>query len=230
MKKRIIAFLLTITLLLSVFNTGIVVSSAEVDTDVVITVLDSNGNNIDNSALSVSVTCTYRRGVFGTTRTENRTVTNFGGGVFGYDYSSQSNIQYYTINATLKDGSRTYTASEQVAKNADSVVITLSDYVQEDTWETFDVYYIADGHFPESFYGYGEQEDYGPAGDDTPLLRINVNITRFYSVSQLKKKTRKSVLRYPAFVEFEFSFRTWRKHKFSSSNLKNQHCSRSNHT
>ena len=180
MKKRIIAFLLTITLLLSVFNTGIVVSSAEVDTDVVITVLDSNGNNIDNSALSVSVTCTYRRGVFGT-RTENRTVTNFGGGVFGYDYSKQSNIQYYTINATLKDGSRTYTASEQVAKNADSVVITLSDYVQEDTWETFDVYYIADGHFPESFYGYGEQEDYGPSGDDKPLLRINVNITQLRS-------------------------------------------------
>ena len=88
MKKRIIAFLLTITLLLSVFNTGMVVFSAD-DTDVKITVLDSNGNNIDNSALSVSVSCAYRRYSFGTIRTENRPVTNFGGGVFGYGNGQQ---------------------------------------------------------------------------------------------------------------------------------------------
>lgn len=180
MKKRIIAFLLTITLLLSVFNTGMVVFSAD-DTDVKITVLDANGNNIDNSALSVSVSCAYRRYSFGTIRTENRPVTNFGGGVFGYDYSSQSNIQYYTVNVTLTDEGRTYTASEQVAKNADSVVITLSDYVKSDKWETFDIYYIADGRFPKSFYGHGAPEDYGPAGDDTPLLRINVNTTQLRS-------------------------------------------------
>ena len=48
MKKRIIAFLLTITMLLSAFNTGMVVFSVETDTDVTITVLDSNGKNIDN--------------------------------------------------------------------------------------------------------------------------------------------------------------------------------------
>jgi hypothetical protein len=48
MKKRIIAFLLTITMLLSAFNTGMVVFSVEANTDVTITVLDSNGKNIDN--------------------------------------------------------------------------------------------------------------------------------------------------------------------------------------
>lgn len=181
MKKRIIAFLLTITLLLSAFNTGMVVFSVEANTDVAITVIDSNGKNIDNSALSVTVTCTYRRSYYGATRTENRTVTSFGDGVFGYDYSSQNYIQYYTVNVNLKDGDRTYTASEQVAKNADSVVITLEDYVQGDRWERFDVYYIADGHFPNSFYGYGAPEDYGPAGDDTPLLSINVNVTQLRS-------------------------------------------------
>ena len=181
MKKRIIAFLLTMTMLLSAFNTGMVVFSVETNTDVIITVLDSNGKNIDNSDLSVSVTCAYRRSMFGSIRTENRPVTSFGEGVFGYDYSKQNNIQYYTVNVTLTADGRTYTASEQVAKNANSVVITLDEYVQGDEWAIFDVYYIADGHFPDSFYGYGDSKDYGPAGDDTPLLRINVNITQLRS-------------------------------------------------
>lgn len=181
MKKRIIAILLTVTMLLSVFNSGMVVFSAGASTDVKITVLDSNGNNVANDALKVTVTCAYRSSNFGSIRTENRPVTNFGDGVFGYDYSSQSNVQYYLVNATLSDGGRTYTESQYISKYVDSVILTLDEYVEADEWQRFDVYYIADGRFPESFYGYGDAERYGPAGDDTPLLSINVNITKLRS-------------------------------------------------
>ncbi len=176
MKKRMLAILLTISLLLSVFNIGTVVFAATPNTDVTITVLDSNGNTITDATPTVKVTCTYKRG--NSNRTQNITVKSFDPGVFGYNYSTQSNIQYYTINVTLTTDGRTYTASEQVVKDADSVVITLEDYIQEDKWETFKIYYIADGHFPISFYGAGAPEDYGPAGDDTPLLTINVNTTK----------------------------------------------------
>ena len=176
MKKRMLAILLTISLLLSVFNIGTVVFAATPNTDVTITVLDSNGNTITDATPTVKVTCTYKR--YNSNRTQNITVKSFDPGVFGYNYSNQSNIQYYTINVTLTTDGRTYTASEQVVKDADSVVITLEDYIQEDKWETFKIYYIADGHFPISFYGAGAPEDYGPAGDDTPLLTINVNTTK----------------------------------------------------
>ncbi len=179
MKKRILSLLLTFCLVLSVFNIGIGVFALQPDTDVTITVLDSNGNVITDASPTVKVTCTYKRG--NSNRNQNITVKSFDPGIFGYNYYNNSNntvIQYYTVTVTLTVNNMKYTATEQVAKNASSVVITLDDYTQEDKWETFDIYYIADGHFPEVFYGAGDSKDYGPAGDDTPLLTININTTK----------------------------------------------------
>ena len=163
-----LAVLLAIVMLISSIPTGMFVSvAAASDSDVTITVVDSNGDVVVDSALSVKVTRVYTLG--NRTLTQNVTVTNLEeDGKFGYDYSiNHSRTKYYTVNVSLTADGRTYTASEQVAKNADSVVITLENYIQEDRWETFDIYYIADGHFPKSFYGYGAPEDYGPARNDT---------------------------------------------------------------
>lgn len=179
MKKRIIAVLLAITMLVSVFNIGtLIVFGATPNTDVTITVLDSKGDVITDATPTVKVTCTYRKNNFN--RTQNIEVKSFDSGVFGYNYYDANNVvvQYYTVNVTLTVDGRSYTATEQVVKDANSVVITLENYTQEDKWETFKIYYIADGHFPESFYGAGDSKDYGPAGDDTPLLTINVNTTK----------------------------------------------------
>ena len=179
MKKRIVAILLMISLLISVLPVGTVTLGAETESDVTITVLDVEGKNVTDSNLSVKVTRTYTSWF---TRTQNVTVTNYGDGVFGYDYASNhSATQYYTINVSLTSDGRTYTVSSRVEKDATSVVLTLEEYTQKDKWVTFDVYYIADGHFPESFYGFGDEKDYGPAGNDTPLLKINVNITKLQS-------------------------------------------------
>lgn len=174
MKKRLFAAILAITLLLSVFPMGTAVA-AGVD-DVTITVLDKNGNNVTaESGLSVKVTHVY--GTF-FNRTQNVSVTNSGDGVYVFDGSKydRSDTKYYTVTASLTADGRTYTATQQIAKSANSAVLTLEDFVQGENWMEFGVYYIADGHFPESFYYWGDAADYGPAGDDTPLLTINVNI------------------------------------------------------
>ena len=200
MKRKILAVILVISILLSIVPFGtIMIDAAETPSDVTITVLDSEGKIITDSDLSVSVTHVY-----GTyfTRSQKVTVTNYGDGVFGYDSSNynQSSTKYYQINTTLTKNGRTYSDSVQVAKNVTSVVVTLDDFIQEDEWARFDIYYIADGHFPNSFYGYGAPEDYGPAGDDTPLLSINVNIT------QLKNEKYSDVVLYQENVSNAYHF------------------------
>ena len=176
MNKRLIAFLLVFAMLLPLLPMNIFAAAEDI---VTITVVDANGDPVSDA--TVTVVRTYRS--FWTNRTQNVTVTNAGNGTYTYDTSryTTGTTQYYTVNVQKKVGTTTYTDSEQVAADTRSVVITLSDFVPADQWETFDIYYIADGHFPESFYGHGEPADYGPAGDDTPLLTINVNVTKLKS-------------------------------------------------
>lgn len=174
MKRKLIATLLAISFILAIFPAGTAVAAGK--DDVTITVVDENGNNITDSALSVKVTHVYGPA---SNRTQNVTVTKSGNGVFVFDGQKydRNDTKYYTITASLKVDGRTYTATQQINKNTNSVVLTLSDFVQGDKWASFDVYYIADGHFPDSFYGGSDAKYYGPAGDNTPLLSINVNIT-----------------------------------------------------
>ena len=175
MKKRLFAVILAITMLLAVIPMGTAVAAGA--DDVTITVFDENGNNITEEGLSVKVTHVYGS-IFN--RTQNVSVTNNGGGVYVFDGSKydRSDTKYYTVTASLTADGRTYTATQQIAKSANSVVLTLEDFVQGENWVEFGIYYIADGHFPDSFYYWGDAADYGPAGDDTPLLTINVNVTK----------------------------------------------------
>lgn len=175
MKKRLIAVILAMTMLLAVIPMGTVVAAGQ--DDVTITVLDKEGNNITESGLSVKVTHVY-----GTyfNRTQSVTVTNSGDGVYVFDGSKydRSDTKYYTVTATLTVDGKNYSATQQISKNTNSVILTLEDFVQGEKWVEFDVYYIADGHFPDSFYYWADAKYYGPAGDDTPLLKINVNVSK----------------------------------------------------
>ena len=85
MKKRLIAVILAITLLLAVIPMGTAVAAGA--DDVTITVLDENGNNITESGLSVKVTHVY--GTYWTRNAEHDTETiHFGeDGSFSYSCS-----------------------------------------------------------------------------------------------------------------------------------------------
>lgn len=50
--------------------------------------------------------------------------------------------------------------------------------VPVENWQLFDVYYIANGTIPDTYYGGGLAEDYGPSGNDVPLVRIQVDINK----------------------------------------------------
>ena len=175
MKKRLIAALLAFGMLLTWLPPSVVLAAGQ--DDVTITVVDKDGHNVTESGLSVQVTHVYGSYF---TRTETVTVSKSGDGVFVFDGSQydQSSTKYYTVTASLTVDGRTYSATQQISKSANSVVLMLSDFVMTEKWATFDIYYVADGHFPNSYYGAANPADYGPAGNDTPLLSINVNITK----------------------------------------------------
>lgn len=177
MKKRWIAGLLALVMILTAIPLNIFAAPKDI---VTITVLDDNGDPVEDA--TVTVIRTYRQGA-GFTRRENVTVTNAGNGTYTYDTSkyTKGTTQIFSVTVEKKSGTNTYTESVQLAASARAAVVTLDGFIPPQQWETFDVYYIADGHFPNSFYGYGDAAHYGPAGNDTPLLTINVNTTELRS-------------------------------------------------
>ena len=116
MQKRFIAMLLAISLFATFLPGSVFAADAG---DVTITVVDENGTNITDSALSVKVTHVY--GPFAN-RTQNVTVTNSGNGVFKFNSSTYNRLdtQYYTISVTLTKDGETYSATQQISKNVNS--------------------------------------------------------------------------------------------------------------
>jgi len=176
MFKKWLAILLALITVMTMMP--LTVFAAEKDI-VTITVVDQNGNLLPDATLSVSRVYLT---VAGFRRTQAVTVTANGDGTFTYDTSKyfSGTTQYYTATASCTDCP---TVSQQIDPYTRSVLITLTSTAvpQPDEWAEFDVYYIATGITPNSFTGAGDPADYGPSGNDVPLVTINVNITKLKS-------------------------------------------------
>ncbi len=177
MMKKCMAILMTIVMVLTMIP-SVPVLAAEKDI-VTITVVDQNGNLLPNATVSVSRVYLT---VAGFRRTQTVTVTTNGDGTFTYDTSKyySGTTQYYTATASCENCP---TVSQQIDPYTRAVLITLTSTAvpQPDEWVEFDVYYIATGITPASFTGAGEPANYGPSGNDVPLVTINVNITQLKS-------------------------------------------------
>ncbi len=174
MMKKWLAVLLSVVMMFSMLPSLSVMAA---DEDIVtITVVDQNGNLLPNATVSVSRVYLT---VAGFRRTQTVQVTTNGDGTFTYDTSKyfSGTTQYYTATASCADCP---TVSQQINPYTRSVLITLTSTAvpQPDEWVAFDVYYIATGITPASFTGAGDAADYGPSGNDVPLVTINVNITK----------------------------------------------------
>jgi len=170
MFRKWIAALMTLVLMVSMIPTA-AVSAAAADI-VTITVVDESGNPIEGA--TVTATRNYTR----SNRVRNQTVSVSvaGNGIYTYDTSryTTGTTNYYTVSVE-KSG---YTAvTQQVDPATRAVLITLAEYVEPDNWVPFDIYYIATGITPDSFTGAGDPADYGPSGNDVPLVTVNVNIS-----------------------------------------------------
>jgi len=170
-KKRFFTFLLAMVMVFAALPMQVFSAAEDI---VTITVIDQDDKLIPGA--SVSVVRTYRTGWWGTSTTE-MDVTSKNDGTFTFDSSTKTGANsttHYTATVSCEGFA---TESHTLSPDANSVVVELTRDPEDDQWYEFKVYYIGSGRFPSSFSGAGDPKDYGPSGDDTPFVTINVNTT-----------------------------------------------------
>ncbi len=182
MKRRLFSCFMALCLLIGVLPLQAITVSAAPDTTIMtITIVDGNGNPIPDA--TVTATRTYNT-PGGNQRTVNVALTNNGNGVFTFNTAIYYNgtTLYYTVNAS-KVGYPS--ATQHIDPATRSVIVMLGSGTiepepepePEPEWIAFDMYYIANGVFPESFAAPGEAAKYGPSNNDVPFVTVNVDIT-----------------------------------------------------
>lgn len=95
-----------------------------------------------------------------------------------FAFTKQDNNRQYIITVSHDDYQ---TNSVTISGKNSSTTITLKE-VEEDlsgeNWYDFNVYYISTGKLPDSYAGAGDASDYGPSGNNTPLVTIRVDINK----------------------------------------------------
>ncbi len=175
MLKKWLAVFLAVIMMVSMIPP---VSAADDSTTVMtITIVDGYGNKLPGANVTVSRTYLTPAGF---QRTTNVTLTNKGDGTFTFDTRlfATTTVLYYTLNAS-KDGYPS--ATQHIDPDSRSVVVMLGENMvtpePEAEWVAFDMYYIANGVFPQSFAAPGAAAAYGPSNDNVPFVTVNVNIT-----------------------------------------------------
>lgn len=165
MKKRILSALLVLTMVFSMLP--IISLAADVaynpnsGSNVTITVTDQNGNRISNATVKVT-----RSGY-------NYTVYNAGNGQYLFTRNSVSLFSTYSISVSAPDHT---TESISVRGNSSSASVNLTYSGAEII--TARIFYIANGIVPDSYAGAGDAVNYGPSANNTPLVEIDINITK----------------------------------------------------
>lgn len=136
-----------------------------------LTVRSTDGTLIEGAEVTAYA---YRDG----TRYELSAPEEIGNGqyrVYRDRYNSRNYYIYMTVNAEGYDMKLGYARG-----NSTSTTVTLTPSPVVDKWQEFKMYYYLNGNeedpFPSSYAGAGNVANYGPSGDDTPFVVVNVNI------------------------------------------------------
>ncbi|MBQ8606548.1 MAG: InlB B-repeat-containing protein [Clostridia bacterium] len=172
--KRILSMLTVIVMLLSVMPAQVFAATYYYNANsypTTITVTDSSGNRVTGA--SITVTSVY----WG--RNDTHIVKEGTNGQYYFSRSGNNTMTTYTITVS-KDGYESVTTT--MRGNVTSVSVKLPVIVSE--FASFRVYYTADGHIPDNGYqAVNDPVDYGPSADDTPLVLINVNLTKLRAIA-----------------------------------------------
>ncbi len=169
--NRILSSLLIIAILLSVLPVQIFGATVNYNASryrATITVTDNSGRRVTGA--KITVTCS------GDTHTVQE-------GTNGqYYFSRHGNNRNHTYTITVEaDGYETGTTT--MKGNSTRASVQLTPIVTEVI--AFRVYYTADGHIPSNGYSAtNDPADYGPSADDTPLVLINVDITKLKEIAK----------------------------------------------
>lgn len=170
MRKRILSALLVLAMVFSMLpitsHAATISYDSSSNKNTTITVTDQSGDRVTNATVKV-------------TRSSNDyEVYNAGNGQYIFTRDSTSLIRTYSVTVTAPNHS---TETVTVRGNASSTTVTLT--YQGPEIVTVNIFYIADGNVPSSYAGAGDSADYGPSGNDTPLVEIDVNITMLREIA-----------------------------------------------
>lgn len=131
--------------------------------------------------VTITVTNENRRPITGATITvssgrDTYEVVEVGGGQYKFTKAWNNGTTYTIVVSAPGYETKTTTMS---GRNS-SVRVTLEEMedLSVEKLATFKVFYIATGKLPNSYAGAGSSSDYGPSGNDTPLVLINVDINK----------------------------------------------------
>ena len=174
--KRVLSMLLVLVMVLSMVPLQAFAATVSFNPsssrNVTITVQDQDGNRVSGATVKV------------TRSSNNYTVQEYDNGQYKFTRDSTSTFQSYKISVTC-DGYEG--ASVTIRATVTNTVVTLNriaPVVPEDEIAQFRVYYIADGNVPDTYAGVGDPVNYGPSADDTPLVLINVNLTKLRALAE----------------------------------------------
>lgn len=180
MKKRIFSAVLTLVMVFALLPVQVfaapqnVAYNANSSRNATITVQDADTRErINNATLSI-------------TRTSGNTTYVFeyiskGNGQYGFTRNTVSAGQRFTI--TVEAPGYEPTTVTMSGSSTNTVVRLTAAEVVEDEFAECKIFYIADGNVPDTYAGAGDAEDYGPSANNTPLVLINVNITKLREIA-----------------------------------------------
>lgn len=135
-----------------------------------VTLRSEDGTVITGANITATVTSGWN--------TVTLTVTENGNGrytVYRDNYNKRTNTINFTVNASGYE-----TATHSIRGNTSSTTITMTPIVVREQWQEFELFYYLNGNkenpFPDNYAAAGAIGNYGPSGDNTPFVVINVEI------------------------------------------------------
>ncbi len=169
LKKRILSLMLVLVMVLSMVPTTVFAAT----NPLTLTLRAEDGTMIAGATIQA----TARSALGGSSR--NLDVVETGNGRYTIYRDNYNSIWYnITITAThpnYESGSTT------VRGSTSATTLTLERIVIVEQWQEFEMFYFLNGSetkpFPDNYAAAGNIGNYGPSGDNTPFVILNVNIT-----------------------------------------------------
>ncbi len=164
----------SMVLIFAMFLSMIPIQTSAAENPLTVIVDGSDGSPVTGATVTATA-----KGIIGST-TYPLTVEQTGNGVYVIEKADYSSFWYtITINVTAAGYE---SASTSVRGSTNSTTITMTKQEVREEWVEFEIFYYLNGSedrpFPDSYAGYGDQGNYGPSGDNTPMVVVNVDIEK----------------------------------------------------
>ena len=168
LKKRFISMLMVLVMVFSMLPLQVFAAS----NPMTVTVVSTDGSVITGATVSAYA---FRLN----TNYKLSNPVESGNGRY-YVYRDNYRDNRYTISITVSaPGYETTTVN--VRGSTTSTTIRMTPTVVQDEWQEFEMFYYLNGSetkpFPDNYAAAGNIGNYGPSGDNTPFVILNVNIT-----------------------------------------------------